>query len=311
LLDTNHQVLEQGLSGAGFQCDYFFDLSLERLKEIIGEYSGIIVRSRFRLDLDLLSLAGNLDFIGRVGAGMEGIDIEYAASKGIRCFNAPEGNRNAVGEHAMGMLLVLMNRLLIADHEVRNGIWKREKNRGVELEGRTVGIIGYGNTGGAFARKLSGFDCKVLAYDKYKSGFSDDFVTECDMERIFSEADILSLHIPLADETRYLINSNYLDSFNKEIILINTSRGQCVNTEDLVKALDSGKLIAAALDVLEYESLSFENLHDTELPEAFQALIDSEKVILTPHIAGWTHDSKLKLAEVIVQKILSEFKPSN
>ncbi len=311
LLDANHHILEQRLADAGFRCDYFDELTLPHLKHIIGEYSGIIVRSRFRLDKDVLTLAKKLAFIGRVGAGMEGIDVDYCKSHGIRCFNAPEGNRNAVGEHAMGMLLVLMNRLLIADHEVRKGIWRREENRGIELEGRTVGIIGYGNTGGAFAKKLSGFDCTVLAYDKYKSGFSDNFVTECNMERIFSEADVLSLHVPLTDETRSLVDKDYFSKFEKNIILINTSRGHCVHTSNLVDALQSGKVTGAALDVLEYEKLSFENLLDDELPDAFRALIASDKVILSPHIAGWTHESKKKLAEVIADKILAEFSPPN
>lgn len=311
LLDANHHILEQRLADAGFRCDYFDELTLPHLKHIIGEYSGIIVRSRFRLDKDVLTLAKKLAFIGRVGAGMEGIDVDYCKSHGIRCFNAPEGNRNAVGEHAMGMLLVLMNRLLIADHEVRKGIWRREENRGIELEGRTVGIIGYGNTGGAFAKKLSGFDCTVLVYDKYKSGFSDNFVTECNMERIFSEADVLSLHVPLTDETRSLVDKDYFSKFEKNIILINTSRGHCVHTSNLVDALQSGKVTGAALDVLEYEKLSFENLLDDELPDAFRALIASDKVILSPHIAGWTHESKKKLAEVIADKILAEFSPPN
>jgi len=309
LLDTNHPALEQGLKDAGFRCDYFFDLTLNRLKLIIGEYSGIIVRSRYQLNQELLSMAKNLAFIGRVGAGMEGIDTAFAESAGIRCFNAPEGNRNAVGEHALGMLLALMNRLLLVDAEVRKGIWLREENRGLELEGKTVGIIGYGNTGGAFAKKLSGFDCEVLAYDKYKSGFSDDYVCESDMDRIFIEADILSLHIPLTEETEYLINTEYLNKFRKNITLINTSRGKCVNTENLVNAINSGKVIGSALDVLEYESLSFETLKNDEIPEPYKQLIASEKVILSPHIAGWTHESKLKLAEVIVMKILVEFRP--
>ncbi len=311
LLDANHHILEQRLADAGFRCDYFDELTLPHLKHIIGEYSGIIVRSRFRLDKDVLTLAKKLAFIGRVGAGMEGIDVDYCKSHGICCFNAPEGNRNAVGEHAMGMLLVLMNRLFIADHEVRKGIWRREENRGIELEGRTVGIIGYGNTGGAFAKKLSGFDCTVLAYDKYKSGFSDNFVTECNMERIFSEADVLSLHVPLTDETRSLADKDYFSKFEKNIILINTSRGHCVHTSDLIDALQSGQVTGAALDVLEYEKLSFENLLDDELPDAFRALIASDKVILSPHIAGWTHESKKKLAEVIADKILAEFSPPN
>jgi len=307
LLDTNHPALEQGLTDAGFRCDYFFDLTLDRLKNIIHEYSGLIVRSRFHLDKDILSYADKLSFIGRVGAGMEGIDVDYAESAGIRCFNAPEGNRNAVGEHAMGMLLVLLNRLLIADAEVRNGIWKREENSGIELEGKTVGIIGYGNTGSAFAKKLAGFDCRVIAYDKYKKGFSDEYVTETDMDTIFNTIDILSLHVPLTEETDYLVDKTYLDKFIKDVLLINTSRGQVVNTEALIKALHSGKIIGAALDVLEYESLSFEGLQEDELPEPYKELIASDKVILSPHIAGWTQESKLKLATVIVNKILSEF----
>lgn len=309
LLDSNHEALEQGLSDAGFQCDYFPDLDIEELKSIISNYSGIIVRSRFKLDRDLLERAEMLSFIGRVGAGMEGIDLDYAISRGIQCYNAPEGNRNAVGEHAMGMLLSLTNRLLIVDAEVRRGIWKREENRGIELEGKTIGIIGYGNTGSAFARKLSGFDCTVLAYDKYKSGFTNRDVEEVGMERIFNESDILSLHIPLTSETTYLVNTSYLEKFKKEVILINTSRGMCVNTADLVAALESCKVTAAALDVLEYENQSFEGLDEASLPEAYKYLVSSDKVILSPHIAGWTYESKLKLAKTILSKILANFNP--
>jgi D-3-phosphoglycerate dehydrogenase len=308
LLDTNHEALEKGLQEAGFQCDYFPELTYKKLLHIIPDYSGIIVRSRFHLDKTLLSKADNISFIGRVGAGMEGIDVEYAEANNIRCFNAPEGNRNAVGEHALGMLLVLANRLRIVDREVRNGIWLREENRGFELEGKTVGIIGYGNTGGAFARKLSGFDCSVLAYDKYKSGFSDEYVEESDMDQIFREADVLSLHIPLTEETHYLVDLSYLDKFHKNIILINTSRGKCVNTDELVAALGSGKVKGAALDVLEYESLTFEHLDDADLPESFRYLAASDKVVLSPHIAGWTHESKLKLARTILKKVLREFR---
>jgi len=309
LLDTNHPALEQGLTDAGFSCDYFHDLSRDCLKHIIANYSGIIIRSRFHLDRELLSLAKNLAFIGRVGAGMEGIDIDYAESIGVRCFNAPEGNRNAVGEHATGMLLGLMNRMLIADAEVRNGVWKREENRGVELEGKVIGIIGYGNTGSAFAKKLAGFDCRILAYDKYKKGFADNNVTEAGMDEIFEDADILSLHVPLTEETLYLVDDKYLNKFRKDIMLINTSRGKVVKTSDLVEALKSGKVPGAALDVLEYENLSFESLQNDEFPAPYKFLIVSEKVILSPHVAGWTHESKLKLAEVIVEKVLAEFKP--
>lgn len=309
ILDPNHPVLEERLSDAGFQCDYFPELSLEHCEKMITNYSGIIVRSRFHLNRALLSKAQHLSFIGRVGAGMEGIDVAYAEAHGIRCFNAPEGNRNAVGEHALGMLLALMNKLLIVDKEVRKGIWIREENRGYELEGKTVGIIGYGNTGGAFAKKLSGFDCKVLAYDKYRKDFSDDHVTAVDMDEIFDQADILSLHVPLTDETKYLINASYLNKFRKEIWLINTSRGRVVKTDALVDALNTGKVRGAALDVIEYESLSFESLDDKNMPAPFRAIAVSDMVVLSPHIAGWTHESKLKLANVIADKILAEFKP--
>jgi len=309
LLDTNHPLLEQRLTRAGFHCDHFPELSLEELRNIIGDYSGIVLRSRFILSRDLLSRAGKLSFIGRVGAGTEGIDLAFAHQAGIRCFNAPEGNRNAVGEQAVGMLLAMMNHLLRVDAEVRDAVWIREGNRGNELEGKTVGVIGYGNTGGAFAKKLSGFDCRVLAYDKYKKGYSDQYVIETDMSQIFAEADILSLHVPLSDETRYLVNSEYLGRFKNHIWLINTSRGMVVNTADLVDALEQGRLLGAALDVLEYESSSFENLDESELPAPFRALVASNKVILSPHIAGWTIESKLKLAEVITDKILGAFKP--
>jgi len=309
LLDTNHPLLEESLRNAGFRCDYFSELSLDKLKDIIKDYSGIIVRSRFQLNKELLSLAEKLSFIGRVGAGMEGIDVDYATRAGIKCFNAPEGNRNAVGEHAIGMLLALMNKMIRADDEVRNGIWKREENRGFELGGKTVGLIGSGNTGGAFARKLPGFDCSVLAYDKYKSGFSDEYVKEAGMDEIFSRSDVLSLHVPLTEETHYLVNTEYLQKFQNDIWLINTSRGKVVNTAELLNALDSGKILGAALDVLEYESLSFEGLQNDELPEPYRALAASDKVILSPHVAGWTFESKVKLAETIVGKILLEFKP--
>lgn len=308
ILDPNHPVLEERLSNAGFRCDYLPELSLEHFEKIITNYSGIIVRSRFQLNHTLLSKAPHLSFIGRVGAGMEGIDVAYAEANGIRCFNAPEGNRNAVGEHALGMLLALINKLLIVDKEVRKGIWIREENRGYELEGKTVGIIGYGNTGGAFAKKLSGFDCKVIAYDKYRNDFSDGLVTEVDMDEIFDQADILSLHVPLTDETKYLVNASYLNKFNKEIWLINTSRGKVVKTDALVDALNTGKVRGAALDVIEYESLSFESLDDKNMPAPFRAIAVSDKVVLSPHIAGWTHESKLKLANVIADKILAEFK---
>lgn len=308
LLDPNHPLLEERLAGAGFRCDYFPSLTLAQLEEIIPDYAGIIFRSRFRLDVALLGRARNLCFIGRVGAGMEGIDVSFAADQGIRCFNAPEGNRDAVGEHALGMLLALMNRMLPADLEVRKGIWRREENRGTGLGGKCVGIVGYGNTGGAFARRLSGFGCTVLAYDKYRKRYTDAYAVEAGMDEIRVKADVLSLHVPLTPETLHLVDSAYLGSFAKKIWLVNTSRGPVVDTPALAAALKSGKVRGAALDVLEYESLSFESLNENDIPEAFSELAASDRVILTPHVAGWTHESKIKLAEVIAEKILAEFR---
>jgi len=309
LLDTNHPLLEARLKDAGFNCYYFHDITLDSLKDIIGDYSGVIVRSRFHLDRELLERARNLSFIGRVGAGMEGIDVVYAESRGISYFNAPEGNRGAVGEHALGMLLALMNRMLPADGEVRQGIWKREENRGSEINGKTVAIIGYGNTGSAFARVLSGLQCRVIAYDKYREGFSDEFVSEATMDEVFSEADILSLHVPLTNETTFMITEDYLQRFSRPLWLVNTSRGKVVDTESLLRCMDSGKVRGVALDVLEFENLSFESLEHDNLPDAYRKLVARDDVILTPHIAGWTHESKIKLAEVVVEKILSAFSP--
>ena len=215
-IDTAHPVLKTLLEGEGFICDYFSDFTRDNFKSIASNYTGIIIRSKIKLDRDFLQHCSMLKFIARVGAGMENIDIDYAAANNITCINAPEGNRDAVGEQAIGMLLCLFNRLLIADPEVRKGIWIREGNRGYEIGGKTIGLIGYGNTGSATAKKLSGFDCKILAYDKYKSGFSNDYVTEASLEQILEEADILSLHIPLTEETRYIVDSKFLNSFSKK-----------------------------------------------------------------------------------------------
>jgi len=306
-IDTTHPVLPELLAAAGFRCEHFYSQDLEVLKKEIENYEGVIVRSKFLLNKELLSKAIHLKFIGRVGAGMENIDLEYANKRNIICFNAPEGNRDAVGEHALGMLLALNNKLLIADAEVRRGIWKREENRGTEIQGKTIGIIGYGNMGSAFAQRLSGFGAKVLAYDKYKRDFSNSYVKEATMETLFEQADVVSLHVPLTNETRFLVDENWINSFTKNIILVNTSRGKVIKTTALVKGLKSKKIIGACLDVLEYEKLSFENLYKDELPVDFQYLIKSDKVILSPHIAGWTHESNQKLAEVLATKITKQF----
>lgn len=302
-IDTTHPILKEELNRLGFQCDFFPDYKREDFERIISEYSGIIIRSKIILDSKILEKAKNLKFIGRVGAGMENIDVEFAEKKRIFCLNSPEGNRDAVGEHTLGMLLMLLNKLRKADSEVRDGIWKREENRGVEIKGKTVGIIGYGNTGSAFAKKLKGFETKVIAYDKYKSGYSDEFVTEVDLETIFKETDILSLHVPLTDETHYMVDNDFLQKFRKPIYLINTARGQVVKTSDLVINLKSARVLGAALDVLEYEKLSFEKLDKKNLPEDFRFLTNSANVVLSPHIAGWTYESHFKLAKVIADKV--------
>ena len=301
-IDTAHDELTNKLVNQGYKCDYFDDFGRKEFIEIAHQYVGIIVRSKIKLDAEFLSHCTNLKFIGRVGAGMENIDVDYAQKNDIICLNAPEGNRDAVGEQTIGMLLTLFNNLIIADNEVRNGIWIREGNRGYEIGGKTIGIIGYGNTGSAFARKLQGFDVNVLAYDKYKSNFSDEFVLESTMDDIFKQSDIVSLHIPLSGETRYLVNTEFINRFEKNIYIINTSRGSILKTSDLVLSLNEGKVLGACLDVLEYEGLSFENV---KLPDEFKNLISMRNIVLSPHIAGWTHESSYKMANTLANKIAS------
>ncbi len=303
IIDNTHPFLRRELKEMGFACDEFPGYTRPDFEKIIHEYYGIIIRSKIKLDESILSKAVKLHFIGRVGAGMESIDVEYAVSHGITCLNSPEGNRDAVGEHTIGMLLSLLNHLNRADMQVRLGKWNREENRGIEIKGKTIGIIGYGNTGDAFARKLGGFEAIVLAFDKYKTGYSGQFVTESNMDKLFAECDILSLHVPLTEETFSLVNADYLDRFRKPIWIINTSRGQVVNTADLVDALRSGKLRGAALDVLEYEKTSFEKMRADTVPEPLKYLCSADNVILSPHIAGWTVESLYKLAKVLADKI--------
>jgi len=308
-VDSTHPRLPEMLTKAGFTCNYNPDkVTPSNIKDIIKDYDGIIIRSKVRIEKDIIDTCKNLKFIGRVGAGLENIDVEYAESKGIKCFNSPEGNRDAVGEQALGMLLTLFNNIIRADFEVRNGKWIREGNRGLEIKGKTVGIIGYGNMGGAFAQRLQGFEANVIAYDKYKFDYSNEFVTEKSLEDLFEKTNILSLHVPLTEETQFMINDKFINQFKKDIYIINTARGKVLKTEDLVKNLKSGKILGAALDVLEYEQTSFEDLHSGEkLPDAFQYLIESNKVILTPHIAGWTKESNIKLSEFLADKIIAAF----
>ena len=303
-LDTNHPYLIEGLRKLNLQCDEDYSSSKSAIENKIHEYEGIIIRSRFSIDRDFLEKASNLKFIGRVGAGLENIDIAFAEEKGISLIAAPEGNRNAVGEHALGMILALFNKLKKADAEIRKGIWLREDNRGIELEGKTIGIIGYGNMGKAFAKKLMGFDCAVIFYDILPD-LSNKNARQVGLEELFLKTDVLSLHTPETDLTIHMINESFLNRFDKSIYLINTARGSAVVTTDLIKAIKNGKVLGACLDVLEYEKASFENFFSKEntLPEAFQNMIISDKVLLSPHIAGWTVESKFKLAETIVHKV--------
>ncbi|MEO8761579.1 MAG: NAD(P)-dependent oxidoreductase [Bacteroidia bacterium] len=307
-IDSNHPRLQEMLTEQGFQCDLFYDKPADELKKLIPQYDSIVLRSKFKITKEIIDSAPNLKCIGRVGAGMENIDVTYAEQKGIACLNSPEGNRDAVAEHALGMLLSLFNNISKANAEVRFGKWLREENRGIELCGKTVGIIGYGNMGTAFAKRLQGFGVEILAYDKYKSSFANDFVKESTLQEIYEKADVLSLHTPLTEGTNYLINDEFINKFKKHIYIINTARGKCLNTTDLVRNLKTGKILGACLDVLEYEAVSFEGIDFKEIPESMQYLFKSDKVILTPHIAGWTHESNIKLAEFLARKIIAALK---
>lgn len=311
LLDKNHPLITEQLSAKGFVFEEDFTSSYDEVLKKISNYDGIIIRSRIPVDKNFLEHAKNLKFIARVGAGMENIDVEFAKSLGIKLISSPEGNRDSVAEHVVGMLLILMNRLFIASNEVKNGIWKREENRGDELLGKTFGIIGYGNMGKAVAKRLSGFGVKVIFHDILPN-LSDEYGTQVSLETIKNEADILSLHLPITPETHYIIDEKFISEIKKNFYFVNTARGKNVKTKDLVEAIQSGKIKGAALDVLEYEKSSFENLDtSTSLSasenEDLKFLLSSEKVIVTPHIAGWTIQSKEKLAQVIVDKILMEF----
>lgn len=306
-LDTNHPLLLKQLQELGFENYEDYTSTKSEIEVKIHEYDGIIIRSRFTIDKQFLDKATNLKFIGRVGAGLENIDCEYAEEKGIVLISAPEGNRNAVGEHALGMLLSLFNKLNKADKEVREGKWLREENKGIELDGKTVGIIGYGNMGKAFAKKLRGFDVNVICYD-IKPNVGDENCTQVPLEELQKRADVLSLHTPQTGLTTNMIDAEFIVNFSNPFWLLNTARGKSVVTKDLVEALKTGKVLGAGLDVLEYEKKSFENLFtDQEMPEAFKYLINAENVLLSPHVAGWTIESKEKLAQTIVDKIREKF----
>lgn len=306
-LDTNHPLLWEQLENAGFTNEADFTSSKHEVEDKIENYHGIVIRSRFKIDTHFIDKAKNLQFIARVGAGLESIDCDYAESKHINLIAAPEGNCNAVGEHALGMILSLFNKLNQADKEVKSGHWNRESNRGTELDGKTVGIIGYGNMGKSFAKKLRGFDVEVLCYDILPN-MGDENAKQVSLSELQQKADVLSLHVPWTPETDKMVNAEFINQFPKSFWLINTARGKCVVTDDLVHAMESGKVLGAGLDVLEYEKLSFEHLFEGEKPAAFEYLLLANNVILTPHIAGWTFESKEKLAQVIVDKIKKMYK---
>jgi len=282
----------------GYHCDYQPTIKADQAYEILGGYEGIVIRSKFLVDRKVLDLSKKLQFICRAGAGMDNIDENYAIEKGITLINAPEGNMDAVGEHAVGMLLSLMNNFNRADAEIREGVWKREANRGYELRDKTVGIIGYGFMGGSFARKLVGFSVNVIAYDKYKTGFSDQYVREVSMEEMVKQADVVSFHIPLTPETNGMVDDEYLFHFRKPIFLLNTSRGKVVKVQAVLNAIKQGKILGAGLDVLEVEK--FPALGEQAW---YEELKQSGKVLLTPHVAGWTFDSYRRISEVMAEKL--------
>jgi D-3-phosphoglycerate dehydrogenase len=306
-LDSNHELLTNQLADLGHINHEDYYASKTEIESKIHNYEGIVIRSRFKIDKQFIDKAVNLKFIARVGAGLESIDCYYAESKGINLIAAPEGNRNAVGEHALGLLLSLFNNLNKADKEIRKGNWLREANRGVELDGKTIGLIGYGNMGKSFAKKLRGFDVNVICYD-IKSGVGDANCKQVTLKKLQQQADIISIHTPFNKLSHNMINTEFINNCKKSFWLINTARGTAVVTTDLANALKSSKILGAGLDVLEYEKGSFENLFENKsLPKAFEYLINAENVILSPHVAGWTIESKVKLAQTIVDKIKNLF----
>ncbi len=300
IVDKMHPSIVPLLAEIGYQADYQPDISRAEVLEQISGYQGLIVRSKLKIDSELIAQAASLKFVARAGAGLDQLDKEALLQNGISILNAPEGNRDAVGEHTLGILLNLLNNISRADQQIRHSVWDREGNRGVELMGKTVGIIGYGNMGQAFARRLSGFGVTVLAYDKYRTDYSDAFAEEATMEEIFRQAEIISFHVPLTRETQFLIDKLYLSKFNQDVYLLNTARGKIISLATLVEGLASGKIRGAALDVLENEKLQQLTPHQQA---AFDQLCQSDRVLFTPHVAGWTYESYEKINQTLVEKI--------
>ncbi len=306
-IDQTAPILWEKLVALGYDCLDYSQHSREALIPRVADAFGLVIRSRVKMDKAFLSQAPHLQFIARSGVGLEHIDLTYAASRGIHVLPSPEGSRDTVGEHTMGLLLMLMNNLARADREVRSGQWIREGNRGVELKGKTVGIIGYGNMGTAFAQRLGGFGVKVIAYDKFKSDYGDEHALAVDLPTLQEEADVVSLHIPYLPENHYFVNQAFLQAFRKPIFIVNTARGLVLNTADLVEEMKAGKVLGAALDVLEYEDMSFVHLDPLQLPAPFQYLKEAKNVVLSPHIAGWSFESEPGHALALAHKITALF----
>jgi D-3-phosphoglycerate dehydrogenase len=302
IADEMHPSIIPDLKKKGFEVDYFPTIGREELRSVIHQYNGIIIRSKTSMNPEMIDMAPNLRFIARAGAGTDKIDEAYCEERNIVILNAPEGNRDALGEHALGMLLTLVNKIHTADNEIRQLIWDRESNRGTEIKNKVVGIIGYGNMGSAFAQRLSGFECQVLAYDKYKNSYGDQYAAKSDLNRIFRESDILSFHVPLTQETDGFYDYNFFNNFQKQIIIINTARGQILPLSDLIKLLDEGKILGAALDVLENEKLNtLKNMQKAQ----FDNLIKRHNIVITPHVGGWSFESYKRINDTLVQKITS------
>lgn len=301
IIDKMHESIVPMLEAfGGFEVVYKPAITRDEIMQLLPDFHGLIVRSKTTIDKPLLSQGGKLEFVARAGAGIDKLDVEELNKMKVAILNAPEGNRDALGEHAVGMLLALLNKMYLADDEIRNWLWDREKNRGYEIMGKTVGLIGYGFMGQAFAKRLSGFDCHVIAYDKYKTNYGDQYANEATLETIFKTTDILSIHTPLTEETRAMINVDFLNGFAKEIIILNTARGEILPVKDLLKCLGSGKLKGAALDVLENEKLDTMSEEDKMI---YKGLFNNKRVLLTPHVAGWSFESYEKINTVLVMKI--------